>query len=611
MAEILLSASKKFVDKAEPHTPPYKIHRYFARRPWNIFMELIKHYSTEYDVILDPFCGGGVTVYESIKLNRKVIACDLNPLSIFIIKNMFYDSISKQMLSAYSDVSAYLKNICKKSFEISCPDCKNQTIIHWYNLSHVVECPKCSKNVNLSTNNKITNGKYRCANKKCSNNVQGFTVARVKRKYPSYINLNAKCEFCKSNIRINVKNKILSSINQHITELEEMVSKINTGFFDEQIPLDWDRQSEDLLSEKGFLKFKDLFTKKNFLINVLLFKKINEYKKHPEIHQILRFVFSNSLRDTNIMSFATVGWQNGTPNTWAKHAYWTPAEFCEVNPYIAFSNSYKYLEKCITFNKTNDVKRNFVSTYSSLLKNKTGVLLKTGSVNDCRLPKNSVDVIITDPPYGSNVQYLELSQFWHMWNKDLYDRPNIDHSSEAVVNRKMNRENNKTYANYEENLFHVFHECYRVLKKNGKMVLTFNNKDLNSWLALLISVFRAGFHIEPKKIIFQDGVSHYKTTSHTKAKGSPFGDFIYEFTKDTPKKLHSSHTKEQLTDFINTSLSQSSRQYSNGQDRNEILIQFFNLIIPKLEFFINSSEFKEQHDIYNMFSKQQLHFLYE
>ena len=123
----------------------------------------------------------------------------------------------------------------------------------------------------------------------------------------------------------------------------KLASKINTRFLDKQIPLDWDRQSEDLLSEKGFLKFKDLFTKKNFLINILLFKKINEYKKHPEIHQILRFVFSNSLRDTNIMSFATVGWQNGTPNTWAKHAYWTPAEFCEVNPYIAFSNSYKYL----------------------------------------------------------------------------------------------------------------------------------------------------------------------------------------------------------------------------------------------------------------------------
>ena len=48
--------------KAEPHTPVYKMHRYFARRPHNVFRHLIEHYTDEGDVILDPFCGGGVTV---------------------------------------------------------------------------------------------------------------------------------------------------------------------------------------------------------------------------------------------------------------------------------------------------------------------------------------------------------------------------------------------------------------------------------------------------------------------------------------------------------------------------------------------------------------------
>ena len=30
---------------AGPHTPVYKMHRYFARRPWSVFNELIRHYS--------------------------------------------------------------------------------------------------------------------------------------------------------------------------------------------------------------------------------------------------------------------------------------------------------------------------------------------------------------------------------------------------------------------------------------------------------------------------------------------------------------------------------------------------------------------------------------
>ncbi len=84
--------------KAKTHTPPYMIHRYFARRPWNVFKQLIELYSNENDIILDPFCGGGVTVYEGLKLSRKVIGFDLNPLSIFIVKNMVKNKYQKDIL---------------------------------------------------------------------------------------------------------------------------------------------------------------------------------------------------------------------------------------------------------------------------------------------------------------------------------------------------------------------------------------------------------------------------------------------------------------------------------------------------------------------------------
>ena len=30
---------------AEQHTPVYKMHRYYARRPWNVFEHIIKHYT--------------------------------------------------------------------------------------------------------------------------------------------------------------------------------------------------------------------------------------------------------------------------------------------------------------------------------------------------------------------------------------------------------------------------------------------------------------------------------------------------------------------------------------------------------------------------------------
>jgi hypothetical protein len=54
--------------KAEHHTPPYLIHRYFARGPWNVFEQLVEKYCEKGKVILNPFCSGGITLYEGLKL---------------------------------------------------------------------------------------------------------------------------------------------------------------------------------------------------------------------------------------------------------------------------------------------------------------------------------------------------------------------------------------------------------------------------------------------------------------------------------------------------------------------------------------------------------------
>src|SRR5690554_3388385 len=36
--------------KAKRHTPQYTMHKYFARRPYNVFNNLISHYSNEGDI---------------------------------------------------------------------------------------------------------------------------------------------------------------------------------------------------------------------------------------------------------------------------------------------------------------------------------------------------------------------------------------------------------------------------------------------------------------------------------------------------------------------------------------------------------------------------------
>ena len=72
--------------KAKKHSAPYQMHKYYARRPYNVFRNLIEHYSKPGDLILDCFCGGGVTLLEGLIVDRKIIAVDLNPLATFITK---------------------------------------------------------------------------------------------------------------------------------------------------------------------------------------------------------------------------------------------------------------------------------------------------------------------------------------------------------------------------------------------------------------------------------------------------------------------------------------------------------------------------------------------
>jgi DNA modification methylase len=44
----------------------YKIHPYHTKQPSNVVGEYIRHFSSEGDLVVDPFCGSGVTAVEAL-----------------------------------------------------------------------------------------------------------------------------------------------------------------------------------------------------------------------------------------------------------------------------------------------------------------------------------------------------------------------------------------------------------------------------------------------------------------------------------------------------------------------------------------------------------------
>lgn len=608
--------------EAQPHTPPYKIHRYFARRPWNVFSQLIEVFSRENDLVLDPFCGGGVTIYEGLSKNRKVIGFDLNPLAIFLVRNMIrkLDDLST-LMSAYDQTATFIRhlygnyNMVPAKGGTKSSNRKDLIPIDWNELAFKVICNYCGSTILLSNENKKQNGRYHCQNKKCkgSESMNGYIEPKDCRRIGyeylySIISTNGETR------KINFDTKRQLQIKRHLVFLRNQLKKNNVKLGNDLIPLKWDRQLEDLLERKGIRTFQELFTERNLIINSLVLDFIKKLSIPEDISELLRVVFSSSLRDTNIMAFTNEGWQSGKPTTWSKHAYWIPSQFCEVDICSAFQKAFDRVKNAVIFNNQQPYEARLTKNFEDL-NAQANILLQIGSLADSDIPDESIDAIITDPPYGSNVQYLELSHFWYVWNKDLYGSGAPAFNKEAVSNRKKNFAGAKSLQDYEDNLFAVFSRCYKVLKPDGRLVMTFNNKDIGAWLALLLSVFRAGFIHDRGGLYFQDGVKNYKQTAHTKQQGSPYGDFIYVFSKAPIKmtNLITFNDEKHFVSELDKTFTTHIKLFQKSQDdRNRVLLTMFETALPQIEGFVFSilKTKGAHHQLYESFGKRYLDHIY-
>ncbi len=64
----------------------WRVHPYFTKQASNVVREYIRNFSEEGDIVLDPFCGTGVTLIEALTLKRRAIGVDLDPLAVFITR---------------------------------------------------------------------------------------------------------------------------------------------------------------------------------------------------------------------------------------------------------------------------------------------------------------------------------------------------------------------------------------------------------------------------------------------------------------------------------------------------------------------------------------------
>ena len=134
--------------------------------------------------------------------------------------------------------------------------------------------------------------------------------------------------------------------------------------------------------------------------------------------------------------------------------------------------------------------------------------------SSCRvnLPDRSVDYVFTDPPFGGNIPYAEISFLNEGWLGRYTDR-----DEEIIVSGAQG----KTVVEYENLLKQALREVCRILKRGGNVTLIFHSASANVWNALQSAYTDAGFTVESAGVLDKVQGSFKQVTTSGAVRGDP------------------------------------------------------------------------------------------
>lgn len=505
--------------EAKPHTAVYKMHKYFARRPWNVFSELIAHYSSPGEIVLDPFSGGGVTIIEALRLRRKALGADVNPLAIYITRMESSSLDIEKFKKAIVTVSSNAKDHILSLYSTRCPKCKLKAYADWIEWDE--------------SRHRITRLKYACnscgkSGVKKSSQQDGMLADKIEREFTKEV-IERGLWFPKT--------------------------KIPPG------------DKTNSLIRKGVTHFHQLFTRRNLLALAILFKEVDR-RENAET-EFLKFAFSSCLKWVSRQSHLRGRIVEG----WAMHAYWIYPKSLEINVWNTFERRTQAIMRGKQYSnlELGDFSK-LATDFDDLTRGDSTCLLFNTSSSKLPIPDNCINTIVTDPPYGGNVNYGELSDFWWTWLQDK----TVEKFHEAIINRSQR----KSLEDYERILASVFKECFRVLKPGRSLISTFNSKDARVVTSFISAVTTAGFRIDRDGVSYQNPIKAYSTTIHAMQVGALVGDFIFIFTKpDRPTPTTTNTNRNNLLDFKNELTRLISKSVSNGMTEAQLRENAYRLLI--------------------------------
>lgn len=257
-------------------------------------------------------------------------------------------------------------------------------------------------------------------------------------------------------------------------------------------------------TDKDFDFVEQLWTKRQLLGLSTLWNEITKIKNEV-IRGQLKLIFSATISRVNITYNLSMSRQkegkirlgDGGAAIFAQYRYWIPKNIIEIKVWESFKRRFKLILR--GKEKWNEITDGFS------VKNNLTVI--NASVLDLEqfIEAKSIDYIYTDPPYGGNIAYLDLSTMWNAWLG--FEINEQTRQNEIIEGGDLE----KTQKDYEKLFSNSFEAMSQVIKKDGWLSLVFAHKKLEYWNLIIDSNEESG--MEFKGSVYQptnNSSIHYK-----------------------------------------------------------------------------------------------------
>ena len=497
----------------------YRAHAYHTKVPHLAIVPSILHYTEPGDVVLDGFCGSGMTgvaaqwcgsapaAYRSELEqrwkqegrrapewgSRRVILGDLSPAATFIAANYNIPFDVNAFATASSQLLGDVEEEIGWMYETLHTDGKTIGRINYTVWSEVLSCPECAGEVvflkeTLDKSTKRTRSPFPCPH--CS---AELTKRRLEKFFETLVDpASGKLwkRICVRPIIINYQIDGVRYEKQPDSTDLMVLARIRDLSWPREVPSTVFPIKEmyhgSRLGPKGFAHVHHLFLPRAAHALATLWRRANQQDSF-RLRNMLLFLVEQAVWNLTMLNrYRPTGYSQNSQ--WFNGVYYVPSQHSECSPWYVLGGKRERLAKAFDLS----------------LSRSGDTVVRTGDCGILSIPNNSIEYVFTDPPFGENIYYADLNYLVESWH-----RVATRSEPEAIVDRAKK----KDIVAYQRLMQDCLAEYHRVLKPGRWMTMVFHNSRNSVWNAIQEAMLGAGFVVADVRTLDKQQGSYRQVTS--------------------------------------------------------------------------------------------------